>query len=244
MRDLNEFEKDICTQIGKNTNKSIFLSNIIYNEFAYIYIKATRKPLKATMLIYIHLSEAEIENKINEIFYYILNVVNLIKLLEKENYILTINKVTQPSEDIVYGNKFSNTELEAIRYVIPDENIVEFLVDFYDKDIYPTKELESFIERGFVSRNEKRHQQQYQVSLFALAITSVALLISTCSTIFSRFDKDMSNENNVLVEKEKDAMLLKESDSLRIIHSKEVSNAIDIPSIKTKQPMNQIKDKN
>lgn len=244
MRELNDLEKEICKQIGnKNSGDNIFLSNIIYSEFSNIYIKITREPLKAEMLIFIDLSGDEIKKKIDEVSYYILNVVNLIKLLEKKNYILTINKVTNPSKEIRYGHKFSNSELDAIRYELPDENIVGFLLDFYDKEIYPTKELESFINRGFVSRNQKRHDQQYKVSLFALAITSVALFISTCSSLISRVDKNITRENNVPFEKQKDTIMSKEIDSLPMIHTRGDSIVIDTSSIKTKLPMQQIKDK-
>lgn len=190
MRILSIEEQDLCTRILTGSGQNNFIGNIIDHKLAGVCINIIKNPqnvfLEFTTRNQIPLEESEqIINRINEISFFILTTVNLINLLEKEGYILLIQRVTQPSNNPRFGGCIDS--LPSVTSYFADENIANLLVKYCDKEMIATEEFKRFCERKFLARDEQRFRTQFCVSIFALSMATLALLVNTFFNLLPKF---------------------------------------------------------
>jgi len=191
MRMLSKEEQGLCLRILKGSGENNFLGNIIIHKLGGVCIDITKNPpnvfLEFTTRNQFPTSEESqvMIEKINEISFFILTTVNLISLLEKEGYILTIQRATQPSNHSRFGGCVGN--LPSVTSQFTDTNVSDLLVNYCDKEMIATEEFQRFCERNFIARDEQRFQTQFLVSILALSVTTIALLVNTFFNLIPKF---------------------------------------------------------
>lgn len=191
MRLLNIDEQEICSRILNGNGNNNYLGNIIDNKLRGVRISITRNTQNVDLLFTIKNStptQDEIDEtlgRINEISLLILNVVNLIKLLEKENYIMLLQKATTIPNQSAFGQGITN--LPAITHNFSDPEISKLLIDYIDKEIFVTEEFRQFCENGFIARDEQRFRRQIRITTSALCVAILALVVNTVFNLLPKF---------------------------------------------------------
>ncbi|MDE3182918.1 MAG: hypothetical protein KGM16_05820 [Bacteroidota bacterium] len=191
MRILSNDEQELCVRILKGSGNNNFLGNIIDHKLRGICIDITKNPQNVFLEFTVRSTDLTFEesqdiiDRINEISFFILTTVNLINLLEKEGYILTIQRATQPSNHSKFGGCVGN--LPSVTSQFTDKNISDLLVNYCDREMIATEEFKRFCERKFIARDEQRFQRQFLVSILALSVTTIALLVNTFFNLLPKF---------------------------------------------------------
>ena len=191
MRILSKDEQELCVRILKGSGNNNFLGNIIDHKLRGICIDITKNPQNVFLEFTVRSTTLTFEesqniiDSINEISFFILTTVNLINLLEKEGYILTIQRATQPSNHSKFGGCVGN--LPSVTSLFTDKNISDLLVNYCDREMIATEEFKRFCERKFIARDEQRFQTQFLVSILALSVTTIALLVNTFFNLLPKF---------------------------------------------------------
>jgi len=194
MRILSSEEQDLCKRILDGSGDNNYLSNIIYHRLGGISI-AVRRSTKKVELLYTtqnRIPTAEEQqgaiDKIGEIQVLILTTVNLIRLLEKEGYIMLIRRTTNVSDYSEFGQAVVN--LPKIGSDFADDKISELLIEYVDKEIYATEEFKVFCENGYIARDEQRYRNQLRRTSGILIVAIIALLLNTGAFIYTIFKTD------------------------------------------------------
>lgn len=189
MRILNSSEKEICRRILKGNGANNFLGNIVDSELQGICIYVDRKNIQSHLIFTVNdinnISSEEYE-KLSEatgsITPYILEVVNLINQLEKEGYILLLERGINSMEPSKFGRCVSN--LPSIEHHFVDKNFIQLLCDYSNKEIYTTEEFNRFCNNNFLARDEQRFRKQMRFTQIALGIAIAALLFNIIINFF------------------------------------------------------------
>ncbi|KDN54585.1 hypothetical protein [Flavobacterium seoulense] len=188
MRILSKLEQEICKRILKNSGSNNFIANIIDNDLKGVCIEVKRNPKKAGLIFTINsdlpTSEEKkyIIDKTEELSVFILQVVNLLKMLEKDGYILLLERGSNSKEDNKFGRCVIN--LPSVEYSFKDDNIISLLCEYTNKEIYSTDEFKRFCENGFVPRDEQRFKKQIKITQTALFVAISALLFNVGYNLF------------------------------------------------------------
>jgi hypothetical protein len=191
MRLLNEEEQDFCKRILKGDGNNNYLGNIIDHKLWGVRISIMRNPQNVDLLFTIQNHQPTTEEinmaiqKSQEISILILNVVNLIKLLEKDNYILLLQRSTNIPNQSSYGQGVVN--LPFIKSNFSDPTISKLLIDFIDKEIFVTEEFRQFCKNKFIARDEQRFRRQFFITTSALIVAVLAVLANTFFNLLPRF---------------------------------------------------------
>ena len=135
-----------------------------------------------------------VKKRNTEVCELILEVVNLIQLLEKEHYIMTLRRANQFQNPMSMGRGVVN--LPCISSDIPDSNITNLLIEYCEKEIYVTEEFRLFCNRGFIARDEQRFQKQIKLTYGALIISILALLFNTGFNVYTQIINNRNIEKN------------------------------------------------
>lgn len=199
MRILSLEEQDICQRILNGSGDNNFLGNILYHRLGGISI-AVRRSTKKVELLYTTQNQMPTLDeqqgaidKIGEIQILILTTVNLIKLLEKEGYIMLIRRTTNVNDYSEYGQAIKN--LPKIGSDFADDKISELLIEYIDKEIYATEEFKVFCENEYIARDELRYRNQLKRTTGILFVAVIALLLNTGVFVYSIFKPDKQKEN-------------------------------------------------
>jgi hypothetical protein len=143
----------------------------------------------------------------------LVNLVNLVKLLERDGL---IRKYFRPStslydfddvDSIEIGESQSKTSLKFILPVGSEADLVSYLYSNLDKNFRATQELRSMVGANFESPEEKRHDDAIRQSKTANKIallSAVAAFIAMALSIFGGSDNDdlrrqiKSNETDLI----------------------------------------------
>jgi hypothetical protein len=191
MRLLNKDEQELCRRILDGNGYNNYLGNIIDDKLWGVRISITRQPQNVDLLFTIQNpqpTQDEIDmtlQRSQEISVLILNVVNLIKLLEKENYIMLLQRATQISNQSMFGKGISN--LPSISSSFSDPTISTLLIDYVDKEIFVTEEFRQFCNNGFIARDEQRFRRQIFITTSALIVAITALVVNTVFNLLPKF---------------------------------------------------------
>ncbi|MFY1045743.1 hypothetical protein [Chryseobacterium sp. GP-SGM7] len=200
MRILSDLEKEICTKILKNSGSNNFIANIIDTDLKGVCIEVKRNPKSAGLIFTINSDIPTDEEKENIIFrteklsFFILQLVNLLKMLEKDGYILLLERGSNSKQDNKFGRCISN--LPSIKHTFSDENIISLLCAYSNKEIYSTDEFERFCKNGFVPRDEQRFKKQITITQSALGIAILALLFNICYNLFKATSDNIKINKN------------------------------------------------
>lgn len=225
MRILNKNEQDLCLRILKGDGMNNTLSNLIDHKLEDVRISVKRTPPNVDLLFTIQNQqptdkESEMVSKrIQEISKEILIVVNLINLLEKEGYIMLLQRANQFDQP-PFGRGESN--MPDIKHNFPDQRISALLIEYTAKDIYATEEFKEFCKQNFIARDEQHFRRQICVTKVALIVTIIA---SVLNIIFSLVNIFFTGEVKIKQE---------QIDSIRI-DLKSINSNIDTVNEKTRQ---------
>jgi hypothetical protein len=180
MRLLNREEQDFCRRILEGDGDNNYLGNIIDKKLWGVRISITRNPQNVDLLFTIQNAQPtdeELEMTIQrsrEISYLILNVVNLLKMLEKDNYIMLLQRATTIPNHSDFGQGVVN--LPSISSNFSDPTISKLLIDFVDKEIFVTEEFRQFCQNKFIPRDERRFRKQSRNQWIAIGVALFAAL--------------------------------------------------------------------
>ena len=200
MRSLNKEEHQFCNRILQGNGNNNYIGNIIDDKLDNVRIVMDR--LNSSVQICVTTSnqnptEADcnyVKKRNAEVCELILEVVNLIQLLEKEHYIMTLRRANQFQNPMSMGRGFVN--LPYISSDIPDPNITNLLIEYCEKEIYVTEEFRLFCNRGFIARDEQRFQKQIKLTYGALIISILALLFNTGFNVYTQIRSNRIIETN------------------------------------------------
>lgn len=182
MRILNTLEKEICNKILKSSGPNNFIANIIDVNLPGVCILVNRNPKSANLLFTIK-SKLPTDQETNyviqkteELSLFILQIVNLLKILEKDGYILLLERGSNSKENNKFGRCVDN--LPNMSYKFSDQNIINLLCEYTNKEIYATDEFKRFCNNGYVARDEQRFKLQIKITQGALCVAIIALLFN------------------------------------------------------------------
>ena len=185
MRSLNKEEQQFCNRILQGNGNNNYIGNIIDDNLDNVRIVMDRQNSDVEIRVTVSNQSLTAEDskyaikRNTEVFELILEVVNLIQLLEKEHYIMTMRRANQVQSPMSMGRGCVN--LPYIGWKIPDSNIANLLIEYCEKEIYVTEEFRLFCNRRFIARDEQRFQKQIKLTYGALIISILALLFNLVS---------------------------------------------------------------
>jgi len=191
MRRLNKNEQDLCLRILNGDGNNNYLGNLIDHKLNGVRISLTRNPPNVDLLFTIQNAmptdeEAEIViDRVQEISVEILTVVNLINLLEKDGYIMLLQRTNQVDNNSIFGRGIGN--MPAITSHFADRKISELLIDYTTKEIFVTEEFRQFCKHNFVARDEQRFRRQILITTTALVVATLALVVNTVFNLLPKF---------------------------------------------------------
>ena len=190
MRLLNDTEKDFCKRILAGDGANNFLGNIIDHRLGGVRISITKNPKRVKLLFSVRNQQPTAEEsdnlplRNNEVTTDILTAVNLIKLLEKENYIMLFNRATVSQNQMQFGQGFANTPY--VESEIKDDVVSDLLIEYVEKEIFVTEEFREFCKNNYISREELRHRKEMNITRSALIVAIIALVINTVFSFIPR----------------------------------------------------------
>ncbi len=200
MRSLNKEEQLFCKRILQGNGDNNYIGNIIDDKLENVRIVMDRQNSSVEIRV---TTSTQIPSAIDfdyvkkrnaEVCELILEVVNLIKLLEKEHYIMTLRRANQVQNPMSMGRGCAN--LSFIKSEIPDSNITKLLIEYCEKEIYITEEFRQFCNRGFIARDEQRFQKQINLTNGALIISILSLLINIGFNVYTQIRSKRIIEKN------------------------------------------------
>ena len=192
MRLLNKTEQELCLSILAGHGHDNYLGNIIDNRLQGVSISGKRDTLDVELLFNFwsggqlptDQESYNIIQRIEEISLLILETVNLINLLEKDNYILTLQR-SPHNDTFKFGGCVGN--VAKVSHHFADAKISQLLIEYLQKEIYATEEFRQFCRHGFIARDEQRFRKQFCITTTALVVAIVALLLNTVFNLIPKF---------------------------------------------------------
>lgn len=200
MRSLNKEEQQFCNRILQGNGNNNYIGNIIDDKLDNVRIVMNRQNSSVQICVTISSQNPTDEDisyvikRNTEVCELILEVVNLIQLLEKEHYIMTLRRANQFQNPMSMGRGIVN--LPCSSSDIPDSNITNLLIEYCEKEIYVTEEFRLFCNRGFISRDEQRFQKQIKLTYGALIISIFALFFNTSFNVYTLIINNRNIEKN------------------------------------------------
>ena len=192
MRILNSNEQDLCRKILNGNGNNNYLGNIIDHRLGGVCISVTMATKYVELVFTIpsgnnHPSPQETEiiiERISEISIVILETVNLINMLEKEVYIMLLQKSNNFSQNPKFGGCVSN--MPSVTNHFADQKICDLLIEYINKEIYITEEFREFCNHGYIARDERRFRRQNSNATIAI---SVAMFAAFTNLFFNTWTK-------------------------------------------------------
>lgn len=182
MREFNEFEQKVIRAIVRNSKRGPFLFQNIILEMCLGGKSLAINPdlkygvLKVDRSLFKEDEPNSLVDEVREFNYTIITVINVIKTLEKNGYLVsyfeTEHNVTSSFEygNFIKGNEFITAELH-------DKEVIKYLIAFYNKSIFSGKYLADFVARNFKTKGEKTRNIELKVAVIALISTTLIGLI-------------------------------------------------------------------
>jgi len=186
MRILSDTEKDLCRRILKGKNGYNVIPNIIDDKLQQVLISIDKSSNKVEIIFPVRSIQLKNEDtqtiieRINDVSLLIVTICNLIALLEKEGYIMTVNQATEPNTKSKFGQGTGNMP-NNVSHRFPDRKVNDLLVEYVDKNIIITPEFERFCKKGFIARDEQRFTRQIRLAYCAFGVALFAALVNVSS---------------------------------------------------------------
>ena len=181
MRLLSKEEQELCESIlSRGSDPNNILQNILdpFLEYARIWVCNISGKPKAKILQEDSLGHKATTSREEEISGAILMAVNLIKLLERDGYIMLLQVLPEKPSEFHFGPGAENQP-----YVSSDINddVVKLLVDYSFTRIYVTEEFRVFCANGCIPRSDVQFNQNLELTKQSLdkARTSNWIAIAT-----------------------------------------------------------------
>lgn len=206
MRLLNDLEKLYCERIVTGANqKKNNMSLIVEPDLADVLVRIHRK--KGVPSVDVNFdnsnvvrttdsktanstwtSRIEDPNRLRSVYLNLITAVNLIKLLEKDGYVLTYQDDEIP-EDVAFGRGKVDFGTMGLFYDMSDDDLIKDIKRYAVRDLIVTEEFRRFVHEGFIARDEQRYKRQIRTALIALIVASFAALSNFGFNLHTKFSK-------------------------------------------------------
>ena len=179
MRLLSEQEQKLCWRISSlGDDPSNILQNILDPFLEYARISGYYKEGKSKVKILQENSSAHkaTYSRAEEISRVILMAVNLIKLLERDGYIMLLQDLPKKPSNVTFGGGAANQPDEP--FEINDDDVARLLVDYSFTRIYVTEEFRAFCENGYIPRSDVQFNQNLELTNQNLELTKQGFELS------------------------------------------------------------------
>ena len=186
MRLLSKQEQEFCRRI---LSRGDDLNNILLNildpdlEYARIYVREEEGKTKATILQADFSAHKATLSEFEEISRAILMAVNLIKLLERDGYIMLLQELPEKSSNFTFGGGPTNQPYEP--FDINDDDVVKLLVDYSFTRIYPTEEFRVFCKNGYIPRSDVQFNENLKLTKQSLDQARISNWIAIATLIIT-----------------------------------------------------------
>lgn len=120
----------------------------------------------------------------------IIYIINFIKYLEGEGFVITAQfshartgygLIGKPERTKQFSEKNSK-----VQWMFPDKDVKNLITTYADRSILPTSKLRAFVNHGYRTKNDRRHRQIVVISWFAIVIS----LLLGIYAVFQDFRRD------------------------------------------------------
>jgi hypothetical protein len=188
MRILSGKEQQLCKKLLDQKKKFSLIGDLLDQDHKGMVLRCDKKEKTVKVfLTNLDMSKgvamfdpSENQKVIEEL----ITTLNLIKLLEKEGYII-IYKSVESSDIFTLGSEIVKNE--NLFYHFPDTEFALLLLDNIFKQIIITDEFRRFCNAGFMARDEQRFQKQIRTATKALYISAGGIILNLIFNILSKF---------------------------------------------------------
>ena len=203
MRLLSDFEKQLVIRLRDIRNVAGIqgvcnLVSLIDPHIQDCNIIIHRQPRSANIIFENNQNTQGIIESVNRVLDTIITAVNLLKLLEENGYIYSYINANQRQNPLVYGGLQQNLT-NTVSHTIPSPAITKLLLQYSSQEILLTFEFDSFIERGFISREEHQFNQNYNLTRcsvrIALGVGIASIIVGFFGSYYSWKSYRLSTNN-------------------------------------------------
>ena len=197
MRLLSKQEQELCRRIlSLGDDQNNILQNILDPSLEYARVRGYYEEGKPKVTILQEDSSAHEAtfSRAEEISREILMAVNLIKLLERDGYIMLLQVLPKKPSNVTFGGGAENQPYKP--FEINDDDVAKLLVDYSFTRIYVTKEFRVFCENGYIPRSDVQFNENLKltrqslnkarisnyIAMATLAITFLSFLASIAAS--------------------------------------------------------------
>ncbi|HWR59179.1 MAG TPA: hypothetical protein VN328_09855 [Thermodesulfovibrionales bacterium] len=198
MRQLDEFEKKLSQQIIENPHGAL-LQDLLDKYLEGVLIHIEIRNHIASLLISNAIADSYIQSKqLDNLYGRIISAVNLLELLQEERYIVIAQAAHEINDPYEFGPGMQNEERTP--FIIPDQNITNMLINYLNRYIYPTQALTDYVNNGFRTPEDRRHDRQISVTRIGILVTALigilAFVLNISSLYINNKNVEMSLEAN------------------------------------------------
>lgn len=176
MRLLSKQEQELCRRIlSLGDDQNNILQNILDPSLEYARVRGYYEKGKPKVKIQLENSSAHEAtfSRAEEISREILMAVNLIKLLERDGYIMLLQDLPKKPSSVTFGGGATNQPYKSFH--INDDDVVKLLVDYSFTRIYVTEEFRVFCENGYIPRSDVQFNENLELTKQSLELTKQGL---------------------------------------------------------------------
>ncbi len=179
MRLLSKQEQELCRRIlSLGDDQNNILQNILDPSLEYAKVWGYYEKGKPKVKILLENSSAHEAtfSRAEEISREILMAVNLIKLLERDGYIMLLQDLPKKPSNLIFGGGAANQPYES--FDINDDDVVKLLVDYSFTRIYVTEEFRVFCENDYIPRSDVQFNENLNLTKQTLELTKRSFELS------------------------------------------------------------------
>ncbi|MBA9079881.1 hypothetical protein [Rufibacter quisquiliarum] len=179
MRTLDQDEKDFLTVIinyyknGQFTNLASIVDRHLQDIDICLDYKNKTAEVKFDYTKFI--TNTNLLYKVQEISLILMKYVRLLQYLQGQDY-LYLYQVAQTSTTNRYGQLISGNQ--SISYKIQDPHISSLLVDYSFRDIVLDQPLIDFVNAGYRSLEQVRHEQNVEIAQNSLFKANISIIVA------------------------------------------------------------------
>jgi len=175
MRLLNTDEKKIIEIMYKEQNSSRFIYNCINEYLDNEELKINKSKKKLSIVTINDTQDIEtIDTRILKIEKYIVVLISLIKVFEREGYIYLYKRINTSNTDESIGICSGENTIEKI---LQDERLYNLVVTYLDYSVITTPSLDDLRLNKYISLEDRKYNKSHKLTVFAL-ISSILIGIT------------------------------------------------------------------
>lgn len=132
-------------------------------------------------------------SRFEEISRVILMAVNLIKLLERDGYIMLLQDLSKKPSNVTFGSGAANQPYE--QFDINDDDVAKLLMDYSFIRIYVTEEFRVFCANGYIPRADVQFNQNLKLTKQSLELTKQSLELTNQGLELTNQNLELTNQS-------------------------------------------------